>query len=784
MKIRGLGSKGIFIVFILVISLLIQTISVKSSEPPEITSIEIKGNKRIEDSAIKYMLESKVGDSYSPAKVRKDIAKLYDSGYFADVKVDLVSQGQGIQLVYSVAERAIVERVVIIGNKDVESKDIEEKLGVEPHSVLDQASISTGVQNINNLYQEKGFYLTEVAPVIKEMVGNRVRLEIKIIEGKKFKIGKIEFVGNKVFSDKKLKKAIETREKGLISSIFGRDLYRPALIKDDLLRLQVFYGDHGYIDARAELLPMKIDRTTEKVNLKILVKEEEQYRIGKIDLQGEDGVYTTKDLAVGLRSKSGNIFSRANLKDDVQFLTDAYTLKGFAFTEVEPLTNIDKHKKRINIAFTIDKSEKMYIGQINIKGNTKTRDKIIRREIPLNEGEIYNSQLLTASKGRLKALGYFEEVEVKNERRRGGDRLMDIDVDLTEKPTGNLSFGGGFSTSSSLLGTVGIEQNNLFGTGLRANIGGQLGGYRSRYGIGLTQPYLFDYPVSSSLNLYNRIYGYPNYDVDRKGSEVSLNKNLFEFVSGSIGTKYEWVNLKDIEHDAPAYIREENDRNSVSSLILGLSRNTYDNPMFPEFGSNIFVSTELAGGLSDDSFYKSDIGVSKFFSLSPMKRVLPLLLTENLTLRLRGNLGYASGWGQDLPVYERYYLGGDTSLRGYDFQEVGPKGENGDAVGGDASFLGGAELYFPIPMKLPYVKVLKGVGFFDVGDVFARGDVAKAIDLFSQRKSTGLGIRVGTPMGPVRLDWAYKLDKGDQRDRYDEEEDKRTRWHFGFGSSY
>jgi outer membrane protein insertion porin family len=427
MKMEGVGRKGIFFVYILVITLLL-TISVRASEPPKITGIEVKGNKRIEESAIKYMLESKVGDTYSPAKVRKDIDKLYQSDYFANVKVDLVSQEQGVQLIYSVVEKPIVERVVIIGNKDVESEDIEEKLGVEPHSILDHSSINIGVRNIKDLYQEKGFSLTEVKPVIKEMVGNQVRLEIKIIEGKKFKIGKIEFQENKVFSGKKLKKVIMTKEKGMISSIFGQDLYRPLLIKDDLMRLKAFYNDHGYIDVRTKLLPVNLNSSMEKINLKILIQEGEQYRVGNVDIQGEDGIYTAKELAVGLKCKPGEIFGRANLRDDMEFLTAAFTQKGFAFTEVDPLTDIDNVKKRINVAFAIEKGEKMYIGRINIKGNTKTMDKIIRREIPLNEGEIYDSNLLTASQGRLKGLGYFEDVEIKSERRRRGEeRLVDID---------------------------------------------------------------------------------------------------------------------------------------------------------------------------------------------------------------------------------------------------------------------------------------------------------------------------------------------------------------------
>jgi outer membrane protein insertion porin family len=783
MKTAWGKEKIIFFVFTLVVSLLL-SVGITYSEPPKIVSIKIKGNKRIEESAIRYMLVTKVGDLYSPKRIRKDIGHLYDSGYFNDIRVDRIDQNQGVELIYTVVERPIVERIEIIGNKDVESKDIEEKLGITPHSVLNQFSIKSGVQKIKHLYQEKGFCLTEVKPIIKDMVGNRVRLEIKISEGKKFKIGKIEFIGNKAFSAKRLKKAIQTKEKSIISSIFGRDLYRPDLVKDDLIRLQAFYSDHGFIDTRAKLLPIKIDPSKEKVNLKIEIQEGAQYIVGKVDIQGEGEIYTAKELSEGLMTKPNTIFSRAYLKDDVQFLTNAYTQKGFAFAKVDPLTYIDREKKQINIIFAIDRGEKMYIGRINIRGNTKTKDKIIRREIPLNEGEIYNSQLINVSKRRLKSLGYFEEIEINSERRMGEDSLMDIDIDLIEKPTGNISFGGGFSTSSSLLGTAGIEQNNLFGTGLRANIGGQLGGYRSRYGIGLTQPYLFDYPVSGSLNLYNRIYGYPYYDVDRKGSEVSLGKNLFEFVHGNVGVKYERVKLRDIDYDAPTYIKNSRDSNTVSSLTLGLSRNTYDNPLFPEFGSRIFISTELAGGLSEDSFYKTDIGVSKFFPLFPLKKLVPILPLEHFTLRLRGDVGFASGFGKDLPVYERYYLGGDNTLRGYDFQEVGPKGESGDAVGGDSTFLGSAELYFPIPMDLPYVKVLKGVGFFDIGDVFAKGDMAKAIDLFSHRKSVGLGVRVGTPMGPVRLDWAYKLDKGRKRDRYDEEEDKRTRWHFGFGSSY
>ncbi|MBI2876471.1 MAG: outer membrane protein assembly factor BamA [Candidatus Tectomicrobia bacterium] len=842
---------------ILGLSLLIEGSSWGDDVQPIIASIKVEGNRRIEESAIKFVLESKVGHAYLPARLSKDIRKIYELGYFKDVKVDVLENPSGVVLTYQVIEQPTLEKIVIMGNDKIKTADLEEKLGLKLHAVLNQQAVQEGIQTLKNHYREQGFYFAEVESTQKELVGNQVGLELRIKEGDKLKVEKIAFQGNRTFPAQKLAGVIQTKEKGLIASILGKDLYRDVLMRDDMMRLQIFYQDNGFIDIQVGEPILKLNKEAQKVSITIPLKEGPQYKIGKVTVKGDD-VYTQQDLTGELKSLGGAIFSRSTLREDMQRITELYSQKGFAFADVEPLTEVHEASRKIDINFAVDKGQKMYVGQIYIQGNTKTRDKVVRREIPFKEGELYNSEYLKNSEDRLKQTGYFEEVKVATQRQSNENGLVDLEVKLTEKPTGNITFGGGFSTSASLLGQVGIEQNNLFGTGLKANLSGQLGGRRSRIVLGITQPYFMDLPVSAGFSLYDRFSEYPSFEANRMGSEVSMSKHLFEFFNASMGLKLEKVGLDEIdEYEIPVFEKgsdgkptgvpkyilkgplkghqrvafksvlpsDQKENTSTSSVVASLSRNTLDNFLFPNYGSRITLSGELAGGLGDSSFYKGELDMNRFIPLSFLHSLFSYPLLQKLTLRLRGNFGIGGGLGKTgfgikndgLPIYERFFLGGDNNLRGYDFEDVGPKGQitryrcetrdkgectkyktnpktgkletvtsSGDAIGGDYSALLSAEVYFPIPLTLPYVKALRGVGFFDMGDIFAKGDAKDFFNVFSYRKSMGVGVRVLTPMGPVRADIAYRLDEGEDRDEQDEEDEGsgRTKFHFGFGSTF
>lgn len=848
--------------FILAISILIEGISWGDDIEPVIATIKVQGNRRIEESAIKFVLESKVGEAYSPVRLSKDIHKIYDLGYFKDVKVDVSEGPSGVTLTYQVVERPTVEKIVIMGNEKIKTADLEEKLGLKLHSVLDQQAVQEGIQNLKSHYREQGFYFAEVESTLKELVGNQVGLELRIKEGDKLKIAKIQFQGNRVFPEQKLKGVIQTKEKGMISSILGKDLYRDVLVRDDMMRLQIFYQDNGFIDIQVGEPILQINKEAQKVSMTIPLKEGPQYKIGKVTVKGDE-VYTQDELSNELKCYKGTTFSRSLLREDMQHLSELYGQRGFAFANVEPLTEVNEASRKIDINFEIDKGQKIYVGQISIQGNTKTKDKVVRRELPLKEGELYNSEYLKNSEERLKQTGYFEEVKVETQRRPGENGLVDLEVKLTEKPTGNITFGGGFSTSASILGQVGVEQNNLFGTGLKANLNGQLGGRRSRVVLGVTQPYFMDLPISAGLSLYDRFSEFPSFETNRMGSEANVGKHLFELVNANLGLKLENVGLDQIDkyeipkikigsngiadlkrtidkkteeehffqkHTSRSILPKDQDKNSsTSSMTASLSRSTLDNFIFPNQGSRINLSGELAGGLGSNSFYKGELEMSQFIPLAFMYPIFPSSLWQKLTLRLRGNFGMGGGLGNTgfglgkkndgLPLYERFFLGGDNNLRGYDFEDVGPKVRierfhcadlektseglkkgkdnpcrqynlipeiiSGDAIGGDYSALLGAEVYFPIPLTLPYVKAMRGLGFFDMGDVFAKGDAKDFFNIFSYRKSMGVGARVLTPMGPVRADVAYRLDEGKKRDDQDQEgKGGRIKFHFGFGNSF
>lgn len=800
----GLGVRDVLrvVVWVGVIVTLFFPLSGYANEDSQtISAIKVEGNRRIEESAVKFALESKVGQSYSLIRLRRDIQKLYELGYFKDIRIDAVQTVMGVELTYQVVENPTIEKIVILGNEKIKTSDLEEKLSLRLHSILDRGSIQDGIQRMKKHYESQGYYFVVIEQHLKDLVGNQVALEFRIKEGGKLKIEKIAFEGNRSFSSKQLKGVIMTKEKGLISSILGKDLYREDMLKMDGFKIEGFYHNHGYIDVQIGEPRLNIQAEQEKAQVVIPIKEGSQYRVGKLVFNGDD-VYKSEDISRQVVTRGGVVFDRSLLQKDIERITDLYALKGYAFAEVDPVTQVDKASKTINIGFEIDKGEKVYIGQINITGNTKTQDKVARRELPLQEGEIFNSKLAKLSKNQLEGTGYFENVEITPRRRMGEKGVVDLEVKLDEKPTGNITFGGGFSTSSSLLGTAGVEQNNLFGTGLKANLGGQMGGRYRRFALGLTQPYFMDLPITAGTNLFSRNTEFPNFDARKLGTDVTVGKHLFEYVRANVGVKLERIGLKDVDWVAfipvdqfGRSLKDSRERWSVlgtdevtttTSLFTSLSRNTLDNPIFPTGGSRINLSTELGGGLGDNQFYKGEFGASKFFSMAFLERYLPTSFWQGAALMLKTEQAMGGGFGDThgLPIFERFFLGGDNTLRGYDYEDVGPKGFTGEAIGGDYSSLLSAEFIFPIPLSLPYVKALKGDTFFDMGDLFARGDAKDFFNPTSYRKSTGLGVRVLTPMGPVRLDWAYRLDDGEKRDDRDRDTGGSSKFHFGFGSSF
>ena len=432
---------------------------------PRIRSIEVKGNQKVETSTIQFYIRSKVGDAFSVARIREDILRIYRLGFFKDVQVDVEEFEGGLRVSFIVVEEPFVREVTIVGAEAIKRDEIEGKLALKANSVLNRNQVRDSLDKIKQLYQEKGYYFAEAEAVYTDVSPDEIDLTIRITEGEKILIKRITFVGNRAIAPWELKDVMETKESSLISFITGTGVYQRETLRNDLRRLEAFYQTRGFLRTEISEPDVQVDPKAKGIFITIAVKEQDQYRVGRLRVGGDD-LFSAAELKSSMKLQEGEIFDRSQLSNDVLKLSDRYTERGYAFADVVPLTNIDQEKRLVNIDVQIDRGPQVRVGRILIVGNEITRDKVVRREIRLNEGDLFDSTKLRRSRQRLGNLGFFEEVKLDT-RRRPEEDLVDLEVRVKEQPTGAFTAGAGYSSTQSVIGTASIRQNNLFGRGQR-----------------------------------------------------------------------------------------------------------------------------------------------------------------------------------------------------------------------------------------------------------------------------------------------------------------------------
>ncbi|RMF91891.1 MAG: outer membrane protein assembly factor BamA, partial [Nitrospinota bacterium] len=430
----------------------------ESAEKPviRIKLIEIRGNERIEESTIRFYIQTKVGDPFSVSRIREDIIRIYQLGFFTDVKVDVESFEGGLKLTYIVKEKPLIRKVTITGNKEISLEDITEKLGTKPRSILNQNIIRDDVEKIKALYQERGYYFADVQTRISEEEGNQVEVIFQIEEGKKVRIKRIAFRGNQTLDDRLLKSVMETKEGGLLSFLTGSGIYKKEVLRDDLRRIEALYHDRGFLQVEVGEPQVEVNKEEREIFITIPIKEGEQFRIGKLTLEGDE-IYTAEELRRAMRSREGEVFNRSQLGRDVLRLAELYAQKGYAFADVIPVTQNDLEHRLVNIALRIDRGPRVYVGEIRIRGNEVTRDKVIRREIRFNEGELFNSAKLQRSRQRLFNTRFFEDVKIET-KKRPQENIVDLDVQVKERPTGTFTAGAAFSSQDGFVVVANISE--------------------------------------------------------------------------------------------------------------------------------------------------------------------------------------------------------------------------------------------------------------------------------------------------------------------------------------
>ncbi|MEM2983264.1 MAG: outer membrane protein assembly factor BamA [Candidatus Bathyarchaeia archaeon] len=732
---------------------LLEDIKARILERKKVLRVSVSGNRYIGQDAILIKLKVREGDYYRKGQIQEDIRAIYRMGYFEDVRVEVIDLPEGKEIVYVVKEKPTIREVLITGNRNVSKDDIESAISIKPKSVLNMDAINESIQKILRLYREKGYHAARVDYEVKELKENQVGLIIRIEEGRKFYIKEILFKGNEKIPSNELKSQMETKERGWLSWITGSGLYNKETLKHDGERLSAFYYNQGYINHRIGEPDVKIGE--EWISIEISIQEGDQYRVGEVlfhgDLMDED------DLKKKVGIKEGEVFNREKLRKAVTALTEFYADRGYAHAEIAPDTQIDDAGKRVKVAFNIKRNQKVYFGRIRIFGNIKTRDKVIRRELEVNEGDMFSSSLLKKSNQNLKNLRYFEDVVFQTTKGETDDEI-DLNVEVKEKNTGTFSIGAAYSSTDQLMGMAEISQSNLFGRGYMARLKADIGSRRQFFELTFIDPWLFDTRVGFRFDAYKTMKVYDDYTRESTGGRIGFVIPIAHYLYTDLSYMFEDVEVHDVAADAPEIFKQQEGKSKTSGIGAGIIWDSRDNRLYPSRGSYTRFDTFLAGPGGDNYFVKYILSSSWYF---------PLFL--DTVLSCRGLIGYGHGWkGKELPVFERFFLGGLYSIRGFKYGEVGPRDPaTGDVVGGDREILFNLEYIFPIEKKLE----LRGVIFYDRGNAYLGS--FKPSDM---RDSIGIGVRWFSPLGPLRLEWGYNL--------HPERDEKRYQWGFTVGGTF
>ncbi|RNC68912.1 MAG: outer membrane protein assembly factor BamA [Desulfuromonadales bacterium] len=747
-------------------------LSVQSAwaEGEKIVDIQVRGNRRTEAAAVLNAVKLKSGDLLYADKVDADVRAIYRLGQFQDVLAETEKVDGGVVLVFAVAEKPIIREVRIDGTKEITTDKVREALGLKVNSIFSQKELAQSAKKVRKLYNDEGYYLAEVNVRSERRSDNDVRVLVSVTEGNKVLIKTIRFEGNKAFNDKKLRGAMETKEKWFLSWLTGAGTYKDEVLKNDVNLIADLYFNNGYVNVKLGEPEIKLLDDKSGLLVTIGITEGEQFRTGAIAFKG-DLLETEEVLARGLKLKKGEVFNRGGLRTDVLSLTDLYADKGYAFTNVTPLSKVNAEQKTVDITFDFEKGEKVYIDRISVIGNAKTRDKVIRREMKVVEGETYSSTGLKRSKQSLMNTGFFEEANIATVK-GSADNKLDVNVEVKEKPTGTFSIGAGYSSLDGLIGQGSVSQANFLGLGLKANLAASLGGKSSTYNVGITDPYFLDSRWTVGADIYRTERDYIDFTKRVTGGDIKAGYPISDTLRTLFIYKFEDKKIFDV---SPGLQDEPETTGTTSSIMGNLTRDTTDFRLDPTRGMLNNLSVEFAGLGGTNRFIRYIGDTTVFF---PVK--------WGTVLSLKGTLGYIQNIGKDITVDERFYAGGINTIRGYEGRSVSPyryrKVESTDVNGQvtttqERSYIGGdKEAILNVEYNFPLLKEagLKGVVFFDAGNTYAENQ-----DFFSSvQMSYGAGIRWVSPLGPLRLEYGIPLNPRDGIDK------KNGRFEFSIGSFF
>jgi len=687
-------------------------------------------------------MKTRVGDEFDPARIREDVKAVFRLGYFTDVRVDAEQVPGGIRLAVIVSEKPVVAAVVVEGNKEIPAADIRAVLTVRERTLFQEEKVAESVRKIVELYQNKGFYDVSVAPAVSRDPDGSARIAFRVAEGAKLRIVRIRITGNHYLTEKAIRKAMETSEKGIFSFITDSGAFKKDVIENDVKKIEALYQNNGFIDSK--VFDPEIRRTERGLELTVKVFEGRQYRVGSVRFAGDSGV-AEDELRRAVKLGPGQVFSREVLLGDLLALTTLLNDRGYAQALVSPVVDKRKEYPLADVTYRIERGRKFRFGRVEVAGNTKTLDRVVRRNLEVADGATYSATALKTSRENLMRLGYFKEVKVTTVPSAVPDE-MDARVDVQEGPTGTLSGGVGFSSLDKLFGVVQLSENNLFGRGWKAQLSSQFGARRTTFTLDFRDPHFLDSDFSVLLSAYNTDVKYNNFRRKSSGGKAGLGYQLTRYTSAGFTLRGDTTRISEIEPTVSSILLEEFSRGAQStrSVAANVSRNTTDRFFDPTKGTAASASVEYAGGPlgGDSQFVKYFLNGKAFY---------PVFSWATLS----GNALWGhviSTEGGRVPIFERFFLGGPYSIRGFRSRSLSPADPNtGELIGGNKELVLNAELLVPLFAEAGF----KGVVFFDAGNTWRQGEWPWGGAAL--RYAAGFGIRWYSPMGPLRLEWGWNL---------------------------
>ena len=714
-----------------------------------VRQILVQGNERIEPSTVESYLTVRVGDAYDAQKIDESIKSLYATGLFDDVTID----PQGDVLVVKVVENPIINRIAFEGNKRLDTKVLEAEIQLRPRVVYTRARVQNAVNRILELYRRNGRYAAKVEPKIIELDQNRVDLVFEISEGPTTGVGGINFIGNEHYSDSTLRGVIQTRESAWYRFLTNDDTYDPDRVSFDEELLRRFYGARGYADFQVVSTVAELTPDGREFYITFTVEEGPQYKFGDISVETTFKDLNTEQLVAMAQSLKGDTYDADLIEATVQAFTDEIGRQGYAFVSVEPRLKKNPETLTVDVAYQINEGRKVYVERIDISGNLRTLDEVIRREFRLAEGDAFNTALLRRSQQRLRNLGFFEKVDVTTEQGSAPDKVV-IKVKVTEKSTGELSFGAGFSTQDGLLGDIRLTEHNLLGRGqdLSANL--TVSQRRQSIDISFTEPYFLDRDLAAGFDLFRTRTDFQresSYDETSTGGTLRMGYPLTENLRHSVRYTLRADEIQNVDEDASIFIQDEEGERSTSLVGQTLSYDRRDVRFLPSEGYYLRLDQDLAGLGGDNKFIRHEVRGEYYYSIVP-----------DVVFSLTGSSGYIRGYGgEDVHLSNRFFIGGNN-LRGFAYGGVGPRdNETDDRLGGNLYYVGSAEVRFPL--GLPEELRIFGRAFVDAGslrDIDVSGPTLDQSD--GLRVGSGVGLSWLSPLGPLSINFAVPVKKEDK----------------------